>query len=187
MLASTTHCAWRYHRHALCKSTVILYNIQYKFWWCPPTTFLSCGSGCGKLLFSTSIPKTQQLSSCLVHISFSCLKFMKNSSSKWMRNMNSMKLAFPLRSSYWSIHTKDGVNWLWRCGVTASFGDKFHGILVFQVVRQVCSATLYWRITKDLASKQPPLCAPCAVTKAISLSQGHRLMPQLLALRFLVS
>ena len=65
--------------------------------------------------------------------------------------MNSMKLVIPLHSLYWSIHTKDeskrgtafpfifGVNWLWRCSVTASFGvfcswnkmwrnDKFHGI-----------------------------------------------------------
>ena len=49
-------------------------------------------------------------------------------------NMKSMKLVIPLHTSYWSIHTKDeskrgtalafifGVNWLWRCGVTASFG-----------------------------------------------------------------
>ena len=48
--------------------------------------------------------------------------------------MNSMKLVIPLHSLYWSIHTKDeskratafafifGVNWLWRCGITASFG-----------------------------------------------------------------
>ena len=51
--------------------------------------------------------------------------------------MNSMKLVFPLHSLYWSIHTKDeskretafafifGVNWLWRCGVAASFGVFF--------------------------------------------------------------
>ena len=54
--------------------------------------------------------------------------------------MNSMKLVIPLHSLYWSIHTKDeskhgtafafifGVNWLWRCGVTASFGVFFHEI-----------------------------------------------------------
>ena len=54
--------------------------------------------------------------------------------------MNSMKLVIPLQSLYWSIHTKDeskrgtafafifGVNWLWRCGVTASFGVFFHEI-----------------------------------------------------------
>ena len=51
-----------------------------------------------------------------------------------------MKLVIPLHSLYWSIHTKDegkrgtafafifGVNWLWRCGVTASFGVFFHEI-----------------------------------------------------------
>ena len=54
--------------------------------------------------------------------------------------MNSMKLVIPLHSMFWSIHTKDeskrgtafafifGVNWLWRCGVTASFGVFFHEI-----------------------------------------------------------
>ena len=58
------------------------------------------------------------------HIPFHCL-------------MNSMKLVIPLHSLYWSIHTKDesksgttfafifGVNWLWRCGVTALFGFLF--------------------------------------------------------------
>ena len=51
--------------------------------------------------------------------------------------MNSTKLVIPLHSSYWSIHTKDeskcetafafifGVNWLWHCSVTASFGVSF--------------------------------------------------------------
>ena len=55
-------------------------------------------------------------------------------------HMNSMKLVVPLHSLYRSIHTKNeskcgtafafifGVNWLWRCGVTASFGVFFHGI-----------------------------------------------------------
>ena len=55
-------------------------------------------------------------------------------------SMNSMKLVIPLHSLYWSIHTKDeskrssafafifGVNWLWRCGVTASFGVFLHEI-----------------------------------------------------------
>ena len=54
--------------------------------------------------------------------------------------MNSMKLVIPLPSLYWSIHTKDeskrgtafafifGVNWLWRCGVTSSFGVFFNEI-----------------------------------------------------------
>ena len=54
--------------------------------------------------------------------------------------MNSMKLVIPLHSLYWSIHTKDkskrrttfafifGVNWLWRCGVTASLGVFYHEI-----------------------------------------------------------
>ena len=54
--------------------------------------------------------------------------------------MNSMKLVILLHSLYWSIHTKDeskrgtafafifGVNWLWRCGVTATFGVFFHEI-----------------------------------------------------------
>ena len=52
--------------------------------------------------------------------------------------MTSMKLVIPLHSLYWSIHTKDeskhrtvfafifGVNWLWHCGVTASFAVFFH-------------------------------------------------------------
>ena len=51
--------------------------------------------------------------------------------------MNSMILVIPLHSLNWSIHTKDeskrgtafafifGVNWLWHCGVTASFGVFF--------------------------------------------------------------
>ena len=54
--------------------------------------------------------------------------------------MNSMKLVIPLHSLHWSIHTKDeskrgikcaiifGVNLLWRCGVTTSFGVFFHEI-----------------------------------------------------------
>ena len=54
--------------------------------------------------------------------------------------MNAMKLVIPFHLLYWSIHTKDeskrgtafafifGVNWLWRCGVTASFGVFFHEI-----------------------------------------------------------
>ena len=54
--------------------------------------------------------------------------------------MNFMKVVIPLDLLYWSIHTKDeskrgtafafifGVNWLWRCGITASFGVFFHGI-----------------------------------------------------------
>ena len=54
--------------------------------------------------------------------------------------VNSMELVIPLDSLYWSIHTKDeskrgtafafifGVNWLWRCGVIASFGVFFHHI-----------------------------------------------------------
>ena len=54
--------------------------------------------------------------------------------------MNSMKLVILLFSLYWSIHTKDeskrgiafafifGVNWLWRWGVTASFGVFFYEI-----------------------------------------------------------
>ena len=54
--------------------------------------------------------------------------------------MNSMKFVIPLHWLYWSIHTKDeskrgtafafifGVSWLWRCGVTASFGVFFHEI-----------------------------------------------------------
>ena len=57
-----------------------------------------------------------------------------------MKGMKSMKLVIPLHSLYWSIHTKDeskrgtafafifGVNWLWRCGVTASFGVFSHEI-----------------------------------------------------------
>ena len=58
----------------------------------------------------------------------------------YLSYMNSMKLVIPLHSMYWSIRTKDeskrgsafafifGVNWLWRCGVTASFGVLFHEI-----------------------------------------------------------
>ena len=49
-------------------------------------------------------------------------------------------LSFRYIHLYWSIHTKDeskrgtvfafifGVNWLWRCGVTASFEFFFHEI-----------------------------------------------------------
>ena len=49
----------------------------------------------------------------------------------WRDNMKSMKVVILLHSLYWSIHTKVeskrgtafafifGVNWLWRCGVTA--------------------------------------------------------------------
>ena len=56
------------------------------------------------------------------------------------QNMNSMKLVILLHLLYWSIHTKDeskpdsafafifGVNWLWRCSVTASFGVFFYEI-----------------------------------------------------------
>ena len=52
--------------------------------------------------------------------------------------MNSMKLVFPLRSLYWSIHAKDeskrgtAFEHLWCeltlvcCGVIASFGVFFH-------------------------------------------------------------
>ena len=48
-----------------------------------------------------------------------------------------MKLVIPLNLLYWSIHIKDeskrgsvfafifGLNGLWRCGVTASFGVSF--------------------------------------------------------------
>ena len=50
------------------------------------------------------------------------------------------ELVILFHSLYWSIHTKDeskhrtpfafifGVNWCWRCGVTASFGVFFHEI-----------------------------------------------------------
>ena len=56
----------------------------------------------------------------------------------WIQLMNFMKLVIPLHSLYWSIHTKDeskcgsafafifGVNWLWRCGVTALFEVFFY-------------------------------------------------------------
>ena len=49
-----------------------------------------------------------------------------------------MKPVILLHSLYWSIHTKDeskrgtafaiifGMNWLWHCAVTASFGVLFH-------------------------------------------------------------
>ena len=55
-------------------------------------------------------------------------------------SMSFMKLVIPLHSLYWSIHTRDeskrgtafafifGVNWLWRCGVTALFGVFFYEI-----------------------------------------------------------
>ena len=68
------------------------------------------------------------------------LENVKQDISGWMaHNMNSMKLVILLHPLCWSIHTKDeskrgtafafifGVNWLWRCGVTASFG-VFHEI-----------------------------------------------------------
>ena len=67
---------------------------------------------------------------------------MEIDTTKWSTDtiMNSMKLVIRLNSLYWSIHTKDeskrgtafafifGENWLWRCGVTASFGVFFHEI-----------------------------------------------------------
>ena len=52
--------------------------------------------------------------------------------------MNSKKLVIPLHTLHWSIHTKDeskrgtafafifGVNLLWRCGITVSFGVFLH-------------------------------------------------------------
>ena len=67
---------------------------------------------------------------------FSLLINRRNDHRVWL-HMNSMKLVIPLHSLYWSIHTKDeskrgtafafifGVNWFWRCGVTASFGVFF--------------------------------------------------------------
>ena len=57
-----------------------------------------------------------------------------NQKNIWVLVMSSMKLVIPFHWLYWSIHTKDeskrgtafafifGVNWLWRCAVTASFG-----------------------------------------------------------------
>ena len=54
--------------------------------------------------------------------------------------INFTKFVILLHSLHWSVHTKDaskrgtafafifGVNWLWRCGVTASFGVFFHEI-----------------------------------------------------------
>ena len=73
--------------------------------------------------------------------------------------MNYMKFVIPLHSLYWSIHTKDeskrgtafafiiGVNWLWCCGVTASFGVFFHGIhtLLFS---SLCD---FWTLWPDQA------------------------------------
>ena len=53
-------------------------------------------------------------------------------------HMNSMNLVILLHSLYWSIHTEDeskygtvlafifGVNLLWHCDVTESFGVVFH-------------------------------------------------------------
>ena len=53
---------------------------------------------------------------------------------------NMIRAGIRLYSLYWSIHTKDeskrgtafafifGVNWLWRCGVSASFGVFSHEI-----------------------------------------------------------
>ena len=57
-----------------------------------------------------------------------------------IQSINAMKLVIPSHSLHWSIHTKDeskrgaafafifGVNWLWRCGGTASFKVFFHEI-----------------------------------------------------------
>ena len=83
---------------------------------------------------------------CLWHLLYYCLTGASHGSmgltgSQWPAVcMNSMKLVIPLHSIYWSIHTKDeskrgtafafffGVNWLWRCGVTASFGVFYREI-----------------------------------------------------------
>ena len=66
-------------------------------------------------------------------LTWTILWFWNNS----MLIINSIKLVIPLHLLYWSIHTKNeskcrtafafifGVNWLWRCGVTASFGVFF--------------------------------------------------------------
>ena len=64
-----------------------------------------------------------------------------NAHSKYKStSTNSKKLVILLHSLYWLIDTKDerkrgtafafifGVNWLLRCGVTASFGVLFHEI-----------------------------------------------------------
>ena len=72
--------------------------------------------------------------------------------------MNSTKLVIPLHSLYWSIHTKDeskrriafafifGVNWLWRGGVTASFG-----VLLF-------SWWSYWSFPQTLVGQMEECC-----------------------------
>ena len=61
-------------------------------------------------------------------------------------NMNSMKVVIPLHSLHWSIHTKDegkhgtafalifGMNWLWCCVVTVSFGVFFHNIKCYGMI-----------------------------------------------------
>ena len=74
------------------------------------------------------------------HLMIRCWSFGHSQDHSWHDGVNSMKLVILLHSLYWSIHIKDenkrgtaftfifGVNWLWRCGVTASFGVFFHEI-----------------------------------------------------------
>ena len=77
-------------------------------------------------------------------------------------NMNSMKLVIPLHSLYWSIHTKDeskhgtafafifGVNWLWRCGVTPSFGVFFLEIKCNRMTIFMEFMSKHWRNATSL-------------------------------------
>ena len=74
--------------------------------------------------------------------------------------MNSMELGIPLHSLYWSIHTKDeskrgiafafifGVNWLWRCSVTASFVVGMTSFMEFMIAGDV------WYLILSIQNRQ---------------------------------
>ena len=104
-------------------------------------------------------------------------------------NLNSMKLVIPLHSLYWSIHTEDeskrgiefafifGVNWLWRSGVTASFGVFFHemkcnGMTIFmefvhrytRLLQNATGTSDRYKPLSDLSCKSLALCCLFLIT-----------------------
>ena len=87
-----------------------------------------------------------------------CLSSKRRQSMQWCHKARSCSL-------YWSIHTKDeskrgtafafifDVNWLWRCGVTASFGVFFHEIKcngVTSFMEFMITATVFINLSKIL-------------------------------------
>ena len=87
---------------------------------------------------------------------------------QWLRDRTwfPWNLSFLYISLYWSIHTKDeskcgtafafifGVNWLWRCGVTASFGVIFFMKVSWNSCIQ--SFQTYWLPAKSVIASNTP-------------------------------